>query len=388
MAEQYVEVNAVAKNLYENFLPGPLTVVSKSLGTVAKGVESETGTLGVRIPDYQLVLDIVTALGKPITATSANASYKKRPYAVEDILNNISTKQQNLISLILDAGQLPKREPSTVVDTTLNQEVVLRQGNIKLTPVLERTTHSPEETQALGIELLNKYKHYFGYKSVIFALQGELGAGKTEMTKGIAKVLGIKDTINSPTFIIEKEYNIETVPDSYLSEKKPMLYHIDTWRLFDGAELKQLGFFDQVSKGNVFSIEWADKVTELFERISEDAVIVDEPGSYRGLSSNFSGEGFSGMKFTAKAVSREEYDGWIYNARTLPINLSRDAYETLAKPSKNESERTYGSVALGLYDAIIAKYMLSKKDDTMDAMPMHHTPSPVIDPASSAIMQM
>jgi tRNA threonylcarbamoyl adenosine modification protein YjeE len=228
----------------------------------------------VRIPDYQLVLDIVTALGKPITATSANASYKKRPYAVEDILNNISTKQQNLISLILDAGQLPKREPSTVVDTTLNQEVVLRQGNIKLTPVLERTTHSPEETQALGIELLNKYKHYFGYKSVIFALQGELGAGKTEMTKGIAKVLGIKDTINSPTFIIEKEYNIETVPDSYLSEKKPMLYHIDTWRLFDGAELKQLGFFDQVSKGNVFSIEWADKVTELFERISEDAVIV------------------------------------------------------------------------------------------------------------------
>ncbi len=274
MAEQYVEVNAVAKNLYENFLPGPLTVVSKSLGTVAKGVESETGTLGVRIPDYQLVLDIVTALGKPITATSANASYKKRPYAVEDILNNISTKQQNLISLILDAGQLPKREPSTVVDTTLNQEVVLRQGNIKLTPVLERATHSPEETQALGIELLNKYKHYFGYKSVIFALQGELGAGKTEMTKGIAKVLGIKDTINSPTFIIEKEYNIETVPDSYLSEKKPMLYHIDTWRLFDGAELEQLGFFDQVSKGNVFSIEWADKVTELFERISEDAVII------------------------------------------------------------------------------------------------------------------
>jgi L-threonylcarbamoyladenylate synthase len=71
MAEQYVEVNKTALNLYQNFLPGPLTVVSKSLGRVAKGVESEIGTLGVRIPDYQLVLDIVTAFGKPITATSA-----------------------------------------------------------------------------------------------------------------------------------------------------------------------------------------------------------------------------------------------------------------------------------------------------------------------------
>ncbi|MEK7588844.1 MAG: L-threonylcarbamoyladenylate synthase [Patescibacteria group bacterium] len=274
MAEKYVEVNNIAKNLYSSFLPGPLTVVSKSLGKVAKGVESEIGTLGVRIPDYSLVTDIVKSLGKPITATSANASYKKRPYAVEDILNNISTKQQNLIDLILDAGTLPKREPSTVVDTTLNQEVVLRQGNIKLTPVLERVTNSGEETQALGIELLNKYKHYLGYKSIIFALEGDLGAGKTEMTKGIARVLGVKDAINSPTFIIEKEYAIETVPDSYLSEKKPTFYHIDTWRIFETEELEQLGFLKQVSLGNVFSIEWADKIIDLFNKISEDSIII------------------------------------------------------------------------------------------------------------------
>ena len=139
MAEQYVEVNAVARNLYDTFLPGPLTVVSKGRGTVARGVESETGTLGVRIPDYPLVIDIVKAFGKPITATSANASYKKRPYSIDDIFNNISNKQRGLIDLILDAGQLPKREPSTVVDTTLNEKVVLRQGDIKLVPIM---THS------------------------------------------------------------------------------------------------------------------------------------------------------------------------------------------------------------------------------------------------------
>jgi len=269
-----VEVNNTAKNLYTNFLPGPLTVISKSLGNVAKGVESEIGTLGVRIPDYPLVLEIITKLGKPITATSANASYKRQPYQIEDILNNISDKQKDLIDLILDAGTLPKRDPSTVVDTTLDQEVVVRQGKIKLTPVLTRVTKSPTETRNLGIEILNKYRHHLGYKSVIFALQGELGAGKTEMTKGIAEVLGVKESINSPTFIIEKEYQIKTTSESYLSEKKPIFYHIDTWKIFEQSELEQLGFFEQVERGNVFSIEWADKITDLFEQIKSEAVII------------------------------------------------------------------------------------------------------------------
>lgn len=274
MAEEYVEVNKIAENLYQSFLPGPLTVVSKSKGTVAKGVESEIGTIGIRIPDYPLIVDIITALGKPITATSANASYKKRPYSISDIWENISEKQKNLVDLILDAGTLPTREPSTVVDTTLNQEVILRQGNIKLTPVLEKTTHSPEETQELGVELTKKYKHYLGYKSVIFAMQGELGAGKTEMTKGVARALGVPQEINSPTFTIEKEYSIELPKESFLEEHRPLLYHIDTWRMFETAELTELGFLTQVSRGNMFVIEWADKVTELFEKVAEDAVII------------------------------------------------------------------------------------------------------------------
>lgn len=274
MAEEYVEVNATARNLYQNFLPGPLTVVSKSRGKVARGVESEFGTLGIRIPDYQLVLDIVTAFGKPITATSANASYQKRPHQVADILEAISDKQKDLIDLILDAGELPKRDPSTVVDTTLNQEVVVRQGAVKLTPVFEKVTVSPEETQQIGMDLITKYKHYLGYKSVIFALQGDLGAGKTEMTKGIGKALGIAEPINSPTFIIEKEYALAAVSGSYLEARQPKLYHIDTWRLFESSELEQLGFMKQVAEGNVFSVEWADKVLPLLERVSEDAVIV------------------------------------------------------------------------------------------------------------------
>jgi len=274
MAEKYVEINETARNLYENFLPGPLTVVSKGLHTVANGVESETGTLGVRIPNYELVRKIVSKLGYPITATSANASYKKKPYSISDILENISDKQKELIDLIIDAGELPKREPSTVVDTTLGGEVVLRQGDMKLTEVEKLQTKNGEETQDFGARLIRKYKHYLGYKSVILALEGELGAGKTEMTKGVARELGINDPVQSPTFIIEKEYDIATVAGSYSAEKKPKLYHLDTWRLTDENELEELGLLERISEGHVFSIEWANKVPNFLSKASENAIII------------------------------------------------------------------------------------------------------------------
>jgi L-threonylcarbamoyladenylate synthase len=193
MARKYVDVNEIALNLYNNFLPGPLTVVSKGIGKVANGVESELKTLGIRIPDYDLILQIVDMLGRPVTSTSANASYKKRPYALQDILDNISEKQKNLVDLIIDAGELPKNDPSTVVDTTLNDKQVLRQGGIKLSKKKQIGVESPKQTQKFGFDLMKSYMQHLGYKSVVFAMKGELGAGKTEMTKGIASALGVRE---------------------------------------------------------------------------------------------------------------------------------------------------------------------------------------------------
>ena len=173
MAKKYVKLNEQAKNLYQQFLPGPVTVVSEGRQRVAQGVESEFGTLGMRIPDYPLVIEIVRALGKPITATSANASGKPRPYDVETIFKYTSKKQQTLIDLVLDAGKLPKNPPSTVIDTTLSTPVVMRGGevnpslttgqdqrqdkNLNQPSSLELITHSTIETQGLAGRLLLKH---------------------------------------------------------------------------------------------------------------------------------------------------------------------------------------------------------------------------------------
>ena len=97
MAKKYVEMNEIAENIYDNYLPGPITVVSKSKGKVVKKVEADDETLGIRVPKYPFILKLIKKFGKPITATSANASYKKTPYTVKNILDNTSKKQQELI---------------------------------------------------------------------------------------------------------------------------------------------------------------------------------------------------------------------------------------------------------------------------------------------------
>ncbi len=268
MAADYVHLNPQAEQLMSQFLPGPITVVCQSKGKVAPGVASERGTLGIRWPDYLLVTALVEAFGRPITASSANASYKKRPYSIADILSNLSKQQQNLIDLIIDAGQLPPNEPSTVVDTTLEQPTVLRQGEIKLTDATIVTTNSSAATQALGRQLVNLYRNYLSEKSLIFALIGEMGAGKTQLSKGIAEALGIDQPVTSPTYTLAKEYRF-----SY-GDTINQFIHIDTWRLFSDQEFLELGFKEMVDRNSIISIEWADKIQSLLKEYSSEAKII------------------------------------------------------------------------------------------------------------------
>ena len=264
MAEKYVEINSVAADLYKKFLPGPVTIVSKGKHTVATGIESESGTLGVRIPDYKFMVDLIEKFGRPIVATSANSSYKKRPYSTKDIFDNISKKQKALVDLVIDSGDLPHNEPSTVIDTSHEETVILRQGDIKIKDKNEVLSRSEENTQNIGKELWQKYDKYHNQRALVFALQGEMGAGKTQLTKGIAKAMEIADLVTSPTYALENEYG----------ETNNKLFHFDAWRLNNSSELEQLGFSELIKRRSVIVVEWAKKVENEIRKHDSESVIV------------------------------------------------------------------------------------------------------------------
>jgi L-threonylcarbamoyladenylate synthase len=265
MASKYVKLNTSALNLYEKFLPGPLTVVSAGKHQVAKGVESETGTLGIRIPDYPLVIEIVKKLGRPITATSANVSYKPRPYSIPQLLKNTSKKQQDLIDLVIDAGSLPQRPVSTIVDTILDDPLLIRQGKIKFKTQTSVVSKSPEETKKLAQTLCLKYWKELQNRPLVFLLIGDLGAGKTQFAKGIGEFLNIKQPITSPTFTIEKEY------DYNRHHVRGKFLHLDTWRLQHLEELELLGLDSRLTPKTVVCIEWAGRAYGPLQKICEKA---------------------------------------------------------------------------------------------------------------------
>lgn len=270
MAEKYVTINSIADNLYSHFLPGPITVISKSKHQVDERLESAEGTLGIRIPAHDFATKLIKTYGVPITTTSANTSGKKEPYSLEDWQKYTTPGKQKMVSIFLDAGKLTNRPTSTVVDTTLNDPVILRQGEIVLpssSPSIE--THSPQETQDFGLGLLRKYLNLSHKYPILIALQGELGVGKTQISKGFAQALGIKETIASPTYTIMHEYPFKDPKYSGI------FYHIDTWRLSDMTELDSTLHLKKILvPGNIVVMEWAGKAKSYVESHKKDCAIV------------------------------------------------------------------------------------------------------------------
>ncbi len=269
MSEKYVVLTPLAEELYETYLPGPLTVVSSGVeNSVAPGVMSENGSVAVRIPDYELLLELASAFGKPITATSANPSDEKQPYTVDDVLSLLSEKQKSLIGVVLDSGTLQPTLPTTIVDARGQNLKVLRQGELQFTEKETITSDSPEETIALGETLIKKYKSFWGNAPIIFALSGEMGTGKTHFTKGIAIGLGISELIKSPSYALVHEHTF-----SLHSKQLPFL-HVDAWRLEDSSAIETLGIEDALQKNGIVAIEWATQGTALLEKWQETAVII------------------------------------------------------------------------------------------------------------------
>ena len=112
------------------------------------------------------------------------------------------------------------------------------------------------ETKKFAIDVAQTLK-----KGDVIALVGDLGTGKTTLSKYIAEALGITETITSPTFTIVQEYHSDRLP----------LYHFDVYRVDDIEEMYRIGYEEYFYGEGVCIVEWADIVEEI---IPEDAKVI------------------------------------------------------------------------------------------------------------------
>ena len=114
-----------------------------------------------------------------------------------------------------------------------------------------------EDTKKTGIEIVRRVK-----AGTVIALSGDLGTGKTALTKAVAEGLGVKEVITSPTFNIVKQYETGRLP----------LYHFDVYRIGDVDEMYELGYEEFFFGSGVSIVEWADLIEDI---IPEDAVRIE-----------------------------------------------------------------------------------------------------------------
>lgn len=126
----------------------------------------------------------------------------------------------------------------------------------EITQVMEEHHISNEvETRQFGLDLARQL-----LPGTVVALIGDLGTGKTTLTKSIAEGLGVTELVTSPTFTIVHEY-----------EGRLPLYHFDVYRIGSPEEMYELGFEEYFYSQGVSVVEWADLIMEL---IPEDAIVI------------------------------------------------------------------------------------------------------------------
>ena len=122
---------------------------------------------------------------------------------------------------------------------------------------MEIITNSPAETEDAGASLAARLE-----PGSVIAFTGDLGAGKTAFTRGLARGLGVTERVTSPTFTIVNEYEGGRLP----------LFHFDMYRLGSSDELFDIGWEDYLRRGGVCAVEWSENIEDALE---DDAIRVD-----------------------------------------------------------------------------------------------------------------
>ena len=120
---------------------------------------------------------------------------------------------------------------------------------------MEFITNSPQQTEQVGQILARQLQ-----PGTVLAYQGDLGAGKTAFTRGLARGLEAQEQVTSPTYTIVNEYLTGRIP----------LFHFDMYRLTCAEDLWDIGWDDYLERGGICAVEWSENVMEALE----DPVIV------------------------------------------------------------------------------------------------------------------
>lgn len=259
MLKKYAEINLNQEKTLKELLPGPFTIILKSKHKVSQHLESENGTIGIRLPDYKYIQDLVDKFGRPVTATSANISGRSPHYEIKTLLSELSKEKRKLIDYIVDIGKLPRNKPSTVIDLTSTQLKIVRRGDIVFQNTKSFISEKPEQTKKIGQYLLKKFQPESTKKPLVFIIEGELGVGKTVLVKGMGEVLGI-DNIISPSYVIYYEYG--------------NFYHFDLYNISEKEEFKYLGIEKLLKPGKIFCFEWGEKTGDILKLLKQKAKIV------------------------------------------------------------------------------------------------------------------
>ena len=115
---------------------------------------------------------------------------------------------------------------------------------------MEYITSSPEETENLGARLAEKL-----LPGTVIAFRGDLGAGKTAFTRGLARGLGCREQVTSPTY---------TIVNEYLGGRLP-LFHFDMYRLGSSEDLWDIGWEDYLERNGICAVEWSENVADAME---------------------------------------------------------------------------------------------------------------------------
>ncbi len=125
-------IPSIAEGLMKRFWPGPLTIIFEAHKSIGAQLAGDTGTIAVRVSSSEVCAKLLSTLGSPITATSANPSGKTPASTPEEVLGFFNGD----IGVLIDGGKLPGRLGSTIVDVTTGKIKIIREGEIPSREIL------------------------------------------------------------------------------------------------------------------------------------------------------------------------------------------------------------------------------------------------------------